>query len=161
MEISFLTPRWARLIIFTLLVAFMAGGPFYRQALGGQNLWFRPWIMFSNIGLHTIDAKFTHIRDDGSEVVLIRQKVLAEKYRKKKKKTDPGFWTNTTDDPSVWLLSTRTQTELAGAKQLCKLLGSGSIRINSRIAEFSGWVPRLKGKIVSCSGGAGADIREK
>ena len=53
-----------RTAIFFAVALFIVGGPVYRQVLGGDNILFRNWIMFSSIGLGVIEVRFERLRDD-------------------------------------------------------------------------------------------------
>jgi hypothetical protein len=128
----------ARAVVFLVLVAFMAGGPFYRHILGGESRVFRPWWMFHDKGVGTIPARFTHLRDDGSEVVLNRYELLRDKRKTRLRKV----------------------SEKGVAKRLCEKLGAGKIRIDSRIATRSGWASRFEGKTVDCVQGTLAVTRQ-
>jgi len=148
-----------RLSVFLIFTAFMTIGPFYSQILdnnGSNRILFRSWTMFSAFGLGTIDAQFTHVRDDGTEVVLNRYEVLNETYEQQKKgRRDRWFfynWPKWSSGPrSFWSIYPGDSSAL-NAKRLCAVVGSGSIRIDSRIATRRGWVPAAEGELIKCDG---------
>ena len=151
--------RGVRLSVFLMFAAFMTAGPFYSQLLGGNRVLFRSWTMFSGSGVGTIDARFTHVLDDGTEIVLNRHELLAEMYRQQKKKRREGWfyrnWPKWKSSPGVfWLVHVRNGGSVLHARRLCEVVGSGSIRIDSRIARRRGWVPALDGKVIECDGEA-------
>ena len=140
--------HWIRLTVFLIFAAFMTAGPLYSQLLGGNRVMFRSWTMFAGFGLGTINARFTHVREDGTEVVLNRYELLRKAYkrehrRRPKWKSEPG---------AFWFMHAGTDREVLQARRLCEVVGSGSIRIDSRIATRRGWVPALKGKVIQCDG---------
>ena len=134
-----------RLIAFLVLVTFMTAEPLYnvlyRPELGG----FRDWKMFEGAGWGVIDARFVQLRDDATEVVLDRLKLLEKTYKRQsmKKRTRNN----------VWIIREKLGGEADVAKQLCGVLGpQAKIKIYSRISKPQiGWAPRLDGKIVNCS----------
>ena len=63
-------------LIATLLAAWMIGGPFYRQALGGKSKIPRSWVMFTGYAVGEVcDVRYT-LRQDGEESPIDRFSVL-------------------------------------------------------------------------------------
>jgi len=131
-----------RLIVFLVLVTFMTVGPISDIVVGLDGN--RAWRMFAGAGWGVIDARFTQLLNDGTEVVLDRLKLLEGTY---KHQTTLERRRN-----NVWLMREENGGELDVAKQLCGVLGPGArIKIDSRISTPKGWTPNLTGKIVDCS----------
>lgn len=127
-----------RTVAFLLIAIFMLIGPVYRQVMGGDNRFFRNWIMFSTIGVGIVDARFAQLMDDGSEIALDHHEILAGKYRKTRRS-------------NIWLIQNRYGGARAVAASLCKVLGpEARIKINSRVATRIGWIRELDGEIVQC-----------
>ena len=74
-----------RFLVFMLITTFIVVGPIYRQAFGGTNKIFKNWIMFSYVGLGIVDARFSLVLDNGSEVLLDRYEVLGLSRHKNNK----------------------------------------------------------------------------
>jgi len=150
--------HWVRLSVFLIFTAFMTFGPFYSQLIhsnGASRILFRSWTMFSAFGLGTVDVRFTHVRDDGTEVVLDRYETLKDAYEKSKRgPRHRWFYSNWSKWKSIPLQfwSIRPGEEALHAKRLCEVLGTGSIRIDSRIATRHGWVPAVKDEVIRCDG---------
>ena len=111
--------------------------------------------MFSAFGWGTIDARFTHLREDGTEAVLDRYELLQETYEKRKKEKRKGWfyknWAKWKSRPlAFWYIE--PGKEALHARRLCEVIGSGSIRIDSKIATRRGWVPAVKGEVIQCDG---------
>lgn len=140
--------HWIRLSVFLIFTAFMTAGPSYHQFFGGDPSLFRHWTMFNIFGSGTINARFTHLREDGTEVVLNRHALLKKSYKKQNKRRTK--WKSR--PKRFWLIHERFGGELPYARRLCEVLGSGLIRIDSRIATPTGWVPALEGEVVDCDG---------
>lgn len=131
-----------RLIVFLVLVTFMTVGPIYDIMVGLNG--YRAWRMFAGAGWGVIDARFTRLLDDGTEVVLDRLKLLEGTYKKQTMLQRR--------DNNVWLVREGNGGELDIAKQLCGALGPDArIKIDSRISTPKGWAPHLTGKIVDCN----------
>jgi hypothetical protein len=115
----------------------MALGPFYRQ-IGGDFRIFRQWTMFSAAGVGMIDARFTHVLEDGTEIVLNRLSLLKPDSRE--------------GNPQQRWVITDPDGEISVAHRLCEQLNIGRIKIESRVAQRTGWVPVAEGRIVECGG---------
>ena len=134
-----------RLVIFLSIAIFMIAGPFYRQVLGGQNKVFRSWGMFTGAegkyGVGSVDARFTQLLADGSEIGIDRIETL-------------GFsGKNYTKLPrNTWLIREKDGGAMEVAKRLCKRLDQISkIRVYARLATYAGWRVQYNGNIVNCS----------
>ena len=82
---------------------------------------------FEGAGWGVVDARFSRLQDDGTEVVLDRLKLLKGTYKNQ----------STTERQlnNVWLIHEERGGELDVAKQLCGVLGPDTkIKINSRIS---------------------------
>ena len=141
MEDSFVNATQVRLVIFLAIAAFMVGEPLYhyKNGLGG----FRDWKMFQGAGWGVIDARFTRLLDDGSEVALDRLKLLESTYK------DQTMTKRAQNN--VWLIHKKRGGEFAIAKQLCSVLPDNTkIKIYSRISKSTGWRKRFDGQIFDC-----------
>lgn len=123
-------PRGLRITVFLLIFTFMAFGPVYRQVLDGRNPVFRPWTMFSTIGLGLANVTFSERRPDGSYARVDHYRVL-------------GY-----DDWREAPLRLRRIRGLDGmsrvAAEVCAALGPGAdLRARVRIAHRSGWRTEL------------------
>ena len=129
-----------RLVVFVLITALMIGGPIYRQVFGGTNKIFRNWVMSSGRGIGDIDARFTQLFDDGSEVELDRIALLG------------GGRTNWRELPrNTWRIRKRYGGAMEVARRLCGHLDQGSkIKVYARLATREGWRVRYDGKQVVC-----------
>jgi len=137
-KVSFVSKDLVRRSVFFALAVFMLAGPAYRQVLDGDNRVFRNWVMFSAIGVGLVDARFTHLTEDGSEVILNHHELLAGQYRKVRRS-------------NIWLIRNRNGGAVDVARRLCAVLDPiTSIRIESRVATRRGWVTDVDGEIVNC-----------
>lgn len=129
-----------RLVVFVLIAAFMIGGPIYRQVFDGKNKIFRNWVMFSHRGSGGVDARFTQLFDDGSEVELDRIAILG------------GGSTNWRKLPrNTWLIRKKYGGAMEVAQRLCGHLDEGSkIKVYARLATPRGWRLQYDGKQVAC-----------
>ncbi|MGH8559101.1 MAG: hypothetical protein ACRESZ_16920 [Methylococcales bacterium] len=134
-----------RLIIFAIIAIFMIAGPYYRHVLGGKNMVFRAWGMFAGsegrYGVGSVDARFTQVLADGSEIAIDRFETLdfgGKKY---------------TDLPrNTWLIREKFGGAMEVAKRLCKRLDKGSkIKVYARLATLSGWRAQYTGYVVNCN----------
>lgn len=135
-----MTAHRFRLVVFVLITALMIGGPMYRQVFGGKNKIFRNWVMFAGVGVGDVDARFTQLLDDGSEVELDRIAILG------------AGRTNRRELPrNTWRIRKKYGGAMEVARRLCGHLGQGSkIKVYARLATRAGWRVRYEGKQLVC-----------
>ncbi len=126
-----------RAAAFTVILAFMAFGPFYRQVLRGDQQIFRHWVMFSGIALGVVDATYRQRHRDGTEIEIDRFAALG--------------YAEPRDAPrSIRLIKGRSGTDRV-AEKLCRRLGpDADIRVTSRWASRQGWRPGYRGNRNFC-----------
>jgi hypothetical protein len=115
-----------RLTVFCVIALFMILGPLYRQVLGGEHWFFRPWIMFTETGNDIVLAEFYEISADGKRARLDRFKILGY--------SDP-------DRAPRKVREIRNIDELGQVEDiLCERLGPNAhIEVTARIAKRQGW----------------------
>lgn len=133
-------PPRLRAVIWLLIAAFMFGGPFYRQALGGQNKKIRRWAMYRYFGVDVCRVQYFEVRPDGSKEPIDRLGDLGyEDWRDTPRKT-------------VRRLSGPDAARRQGA-QLCRKRDAEDIRMNLYCGKKDrGWVLREKGEDNLCRG---------
>ncbi len=113
-----------------LIVAFMIVGPFTHQVLGYRNPLFRPWTMFSGVGLHLADVRFSRRLPDGELIPLDHYQLLGYPDWRKA--------------PLRLRNLQGTEAVRAVARELCAALGPGAdVRVTARIATRTGWFTEL------------------
>ena len=134
-------PRWLvalRLAAFAALVAFMFGGPFYRQVLDGRSKYFRNWVMFHGFGRDICDVEYRHHKADGSVEVL--------------------DWATTLEYRS-WLHAPRSVRRLKKVddarrlgRRICTRLDPDErdLRLHARCGSRQGWKPADDGEENLC-----------
>ena len=116
-----------RAIVFIALATFILVGPLYRQVLGGKNVLFRQWTMFSLVGTRYLDVRFSVRFPDGREQPINYRVALG--FYGKDKSTIPQM---------VWRV--RDDRWEPVARLLCKRLGEDAdLRLRSRVATPKGW----------------------
>lgn len=129
-----------RLIIFLLIAAFMVVGPVYRQIFDGSSKIFRSWTMFSGIGRGVVDARFTLVLDNGSEVEIDYLSFLApdaESYRDMPRNT--------------WRIRESAGGAIEVAERLCEHMKEDAVlKIYSRVATKRGWDIEFSGDEFAC-----------
>ena len=129
-----------RFVVFVLITAFMVVGPIYRQVFDGKNRIFRSWTMFSGIGTGIVDAHFTYVEDDGSEVLLDRYEILGLSRNKKNN--------NPKNSRSIRM---NHGGALQVAERICGKMEEGSvIKIYARVATKRGWATIHNGSALNC-----------
>lgn len=133
-------PPRLRAVIWLLLAAFMFGGPFYRQALGGKNKQFRRWAMYRYFGVDICRVQYVEVLPDGTQEPIDRLAELNyEDWRDAPRR-------------SVRRLQTPTAARRQGA-QLCRARGAEDVRMYLYCGKKDrGWVAREKGKDNLCRG---------
>jgi len=130
-----------RFIVFLLITAFIVVGPLYRQVLGGDNLIFRSWTMFSGIGAGMVDARFVSVSPDGSEVLLDRYEILDLSRNK-----------NNNNPRNSRAIQARYGGALQVAERMCDQMAAGSvIKIHARVATKKGWKKTHEGSVLDCA----------
>jgi len=129
-----------RFIVFMLITTFIVVGPIYRQAFGGTNKIFKNWIMFSHIGTGIVDARFSLVLDNGSEVLLDRYEVLGLSRNK-----------NNNNPRNSRVIRERHGGAQQVAERLCEEMDEGSvIRIHARVATVRGWKVTHDNSALNC-----------
>ena len=128
---------WVRALIVVALSLFMAGGPFYRQVLGGKNKLFRPWVMFTGFGRDICDVEYIRMTPEGPEP--LDRFALLGKDR--------------------WSMDARSTRRIgspravrAMGKRLCRAIDieNPDIRVFSRCGSYRGWRPDAAGEENLC-----------
>jgi hypothetical protein len=126
---------WARATAFALLLAWIVGGPFYRQVLGGKSRYVRAWLMFEWTGLNVEDARFYRQASNGKRIELDPWATLGEERP---------------ENPTKRRLKKKRGVLLMAGK-LCRALGNhADVRVVARRATRAGWTVDFDGKKNVC-----------
>jgi hypothetical protein len=131
-------PYRLRLLAFAAVLAFQAGGPFYRHVLHGTSPIFRNWVMYRGVGFGIVDARFAVRRAGGSEAALDRFAALG--------------YAGPRDAPAdVWRIEGRAGLRTV-VRRLCERLEPGTdLRVRARLAAQRGWRPLARGERNLCA----------
>lgn len=114
-------------LVFVLAAAWMIGGPFYRQALGGSSKIPRSWVMFTGFAAGDVCDVEYRLRDGERESVLDRFAVLGYDDR----------W----DAPSSVRRLPKKKNAVRLGERLCRKLDveDPDVRLYARCAHRKGW----------------------
>jgi hypothetical protein len=131
-------PR-ARAALCLSILAFMIGGPFYRQVLGGDSRIFRDWVMYDDFGLGVCRVDYSRRLPGGGAERVDRFAVL-------------GYPEGAAAPPWLWRISSSGKAFDVG-ELLCHALGPGAdLRIDVACAGIGGWRQEARGDHDVCAG---------
>ncbi len=125
-------------LVFVLAAAWMIGGPFYRQVLGGSSKIPRSWVMFTGFAAGDVCDVEYRLRDGDSASVLDRFAVLGYDDR----------W----DAPSSVRRLPKKKNAIRLGERLCHRLEAEEpdIRLYARCAHRKGWRTVASGRENLC-----------
>ncbi len=127
-----------RMVVFTLLIGWMVGGPCCRQVLHVNTPVFRQWVMFYGFGRDICDVEYQLRAADGSTVELDRFEVLGEED-----------WHSA---PRSLKRITSLQAAEAVGRKLCRALEAPDVRLYARCGHYRGWRTAATGEENLCEG---------
>jgi hypothetical protein len=121
------------------LLAFMIGGPFYRQILGGDARIIREWVMYEDYGVDVCRVDYSRRLAGGGTERVDRFAVL-------------GYPAGAAAPVWLWRIPSIDQAFGIG-RHLCRVLGAETdLRVDVACGDLQGWRQEARGDHNLCAG---------
>ena len=132
-----------RVVLFSIAMAYIWGGPFLRQVVRSKNDHLPRWIMFSGTALDLLDVRYERALPDRSRQRVDHVAILGG--------GPPGSGKGIRS--SGWRLTDRDKGRLKRiTRRLCSELGGDAqLFLTTRVAERSGWRTEEDGTVDVCN----------